>query len=290
MRQKADLILEPCGNLKPGRTERPFRRKNPARSRDQLQNGFTLIELLVVIAIIGILAAMLMPALATAKQKAQSITCMSNMKQWGLAFRIYTDDNGDKVPEEGNTLLAINNAANVYAWYNVVSVVIRQPTLPKLYKDGNPPLPGSPTIYSCPACPGPNNPTSPYNTPLPNMNKAFFMYGENGRLCVNAGSAQTKLSMIPKPTDTIFMAEVNPNSSDNNGPAQSNVTGQFAVGRHSRGKIGEFAMCDGSARGVRTNEFIRTKEESNGTPTNDGKKEWAKPRTIYWYPTPTTPN
>lgn len=70
-------------------------------SNQQNRTGFTLIELLVVIAIIGILAAILFPVFAQAKQAAKKAVCISNMKQQGLAATMYANDNDDALPATG---------------------------------------------------------------------------------------------------------------------------------------------------------------------------------------------
>ena len=57
------------------------------------RRGFTLMELLVVIAIIAILAALLLPVLSRAKDRARDATCVSNLKQWAITWKLYTDEN-----------------------------------------------------------------------------------------------------------------------------------------------------------------------------------------------------
>jgi prepilin-type N-terminal cleavage/methylation domain-containing protein len=88
------------------------------------KKAFTLIELLVVIAIIAILAAMLLPALAAAKRKAQKINCVNNLKEVGIAFRIWEGDNGDKYPMQVNA--SAGGAANFCSHGNTTAGTLGQ--------------------------------------------------------------------------------------------------------------------------------------------------------------------
>jgi prepilin-type N-terminal cleavage/methylation domain-containing protein/prepilin-type processing-associated H-X9-DG protein len=131
----------------------------PAR----VQRGFTLIELLVVIAIIAILAAMLLPALAKAKQAALRASCLSNEKQLELAWGIYADDSADKLvinaktPANGtpnwvNGNMNITQAATDYTNTALIQTGLIYPYVKNV------------GVYHCPADILPDNRSTPPNT------------------------------------------------------------------------------------------------------------------------------
>jgi prepilin-type N-terminal cleavage/methylation domain-containing protein/prepilin-type processing-associated H-X9-DG protein len=166
--------------------------------------GFTLIELLVVIAIIAILAAILFPVFAKAREKARQITCASNMKQFGLAFMQYSQDNDEYFPKS-NT-----GGSPELGWAYAVY-----------------PYTKSPTMYACPdesdaaqnigvingaTCldgnPGPNY--VPICAPI-----SYAMNNYIGSDNWTNGSQGMLLGYINSPANKILLGEMIPNGGSN---------------------------------------------------------------------------
>ncbi len=193
------------------------------------QNGFTLIELLVVIAIIAILAAMLMPALAKAKQKAHSAACTSNLRQWGLALNMYLDDNrnvfplpkiatatpgspgyNENAPGWSNFADFHNSSQGESAWFNALPSYIVSKALweiavaPDKFVNGK-------KIFDCPGVTQPAEFTDP--------NRVVFNYGMNpkGNTGMDAGivyGVNFKSTMVQNASAFVFMGDGRARSTD----------------------------------------------------------------------------
>jgi prepilin-type N-terminal cleavage/methylation domain-containing protein/prepilin-type processing-associated H-X9-DG protein len=137
-------------------------------------HGFTLIELLVVIAIIAILAAILFPVFAKAREKARQTTCTSNMKQLGLAFAQYEQDYDEHFTHPDPWYTAQTWGGQIYAYVK------------------------STGAYTCP-----DDPTNP------NANGTVVSYAFNTNLSWQSGNAGYKLSQLTAPSVTVELIEIN---------------------------------------------------------------------------------
>ena len=142
--------------------------------------GFTLIELLVVIAIIAILAAILFPVFAKAREKARQTSCLSNLKQLNLAITQYVQDYDERFPN-GNPFLA-----NTTGWAS--------PILPYVKSNG---------VFTCPDDPTPL-PTPPANNVVDSyaMNDTFLGDG------IGNGGGGASIASLNAPASTVLLCEV----------------------------------------------------------------------------------
>lgn len=253
--------------------------------RKMKSKGFTLIELLVVIAIIAILAAMLLPALADAKQKSLQTKCVSNLRQWGIALQLYCGDNKDTPPRDGFSADSAwpgspgpdGTPNDPYAWFNTLPFYMATKPLTYYYNNhvgingiptGVPqnymPFPGrsgSP-IWHCPSAQMTDAQVSMLGTPpSPPGADGFFSYDMNIDLKDNGSGAtdyynypaMPKIANLFRPSSVVFMFDCcfNPVTEvDNSDPTFNSVNpaNRFKsfASRHSSGGVINF--CDGHAQ------------------------------------------
>jgi prepilin-type N-terminal cleavage/methylation domain-containing protein len=216
------------------------------------ETAFTLIELLVVIAIIGILAGMLLPVLARAKETGRRISCLNNLKQLSLAAQLFVDDNGGNYPPRSETDRWPNR---LYDNYGRNTKLLLCPS-----ETATPDTAGS--SFS-------NNvaDASPRSYIINGWNEFFQSIGKNANdpLGLNEGDSM-KEDAIVNPTDTIVLGEKTDANGDfymdlNEGSTGNDFGGVLNQSRHDshgadaingRGSGGSnHAMADGSARFIK---------------------------------------
>lgn len=160
----------------------------------QRKDGFTLIELLVVVAIIAILAALLLPVLARSREKARSAQCLSNLRQWGMSYEMYADDNDDYLPRRGQGVQVLAQIGRPSDWFNALPCYFGLPTFQKMATNNSKPAAHSQSVFICPTA---NDPGGTY----------FLPYNMNMNLCPWNLTAPTKFGDVVQPDSVVAMAD-----------------------------------------------------------------------------------
>lgn len=112
--------------------------------------AFTLAELQVVIGILAVLATLLLPALASSQEVVRSIRCVANLGQWGLAFRMYADENEDYLPRRGQGVQALDRIDRPDDWFNALPPYFNLPPFGVLAANNQAPKAHSQSVFVCP--------------------------------------------------------------------------------------------------------------------------------------------
>ena len=158
------------------------------------RRGFTLIELLVVVAGMAILAAMLLPALASARERARSAQCVDNLRQWALAYRMYADDNEDFLLRRGQGVQVLAQINRPEDWFNALPFYVGLPPFQQMVANHEQPAAHDPSVFICPTA---RDPGGTY----------FLPYGMNMNLSPWNLPLATKVSEIAQPTCVVSMAD-----------------------------------------------------------------------------------
>lgn len=163
-------------------------------SLSRQRSAFTLAELLVVIAVIAILAALLLPALSRTREKSRATQCVSNLRQWGLAFRMYADDNTDFLPRRGHGVQPLFQIDRREDWFNALPPYFALPPFQQLVTGSNRPVAHSQSVFICPTA---SDPGETY----------FLPYGMNMNLSPWFLSRPTKFAEVVQPSHVVAMTD-----------------------------------------------------------------------------------